>query len=351
MEKIFRFEDSVDRGAILPAKWSNIERQIDIQMKSYYKFHRSSDATLNSSNLLVRLIQQNTSFINEDLFTFINEVSKNVNKMNSLHGLTSFNHIGEIKDNVFMDTEASVVSVTGPIPDVSNWQEISPIRIVEHVESEIGLIDLNNQKLSDGVVYLELNIVDLLVMYRSWAFHRLQNNQDKSPHNFVARYVIPNAMRSYLNISLINSFFKVESDSDLDMSDLDLSSELKRTITKEYRQHFDLITKMREPLPFYLKSIPTYNSIAINDLKLLSFSSSINISTFLIITRHRLYNYLTDISVNNKSVGINNEYHNDMWFLVKRVMSEKGLQNSRIIGDIDRMVLLDYFKREKGGVR
>lgn len=40
-----------------------------------------------------------------------------------------------------------------------------------------------------------------------------------------------------------------------------------------------------------------------------------------------------------------------MWFLVKRVMSEKGLQNSRIIGDIDRMVLLDYFKREKGGVR
>jgi hypothetical protein len=351
MLNLFRTPSLVMREGTELNKWSNLELQMDLTLNKYYKFYRGSDAFINSSNVLVRIISQNMDAINLNLIQFANSVKRNIAHMTSLHSITDFINPGNLTRDIFFDTDVSLLSVDNHILTTENWKELSPLKIVEHQEVNIGLIDMGYSKLSDDIVYCSLDILDLMVMFRSWRLERKQNNESASPNNFVARYVLPNAMKSFLNISLINKFMGFPQRTEISNSDIDFPDDLKRKISKVYTKHYEEVSKRRELMNYYLASIPTLHSNGLRDLQIPSESTGVNVLTFIAITRIRIYNQLLLLVEDAKAVSINNEYHNNTWFLIKFVMSNKALNKSNITTEINKILIDSYYKREKGGVR
>lgn len=97
----------------------------------------------------------------------------------------------------------------------ANWRQLEPIKILDHPFDDINLSfpDFNYRSTGNnsGLVFININVAMLVVQYHCWVESLQQEVPDISTATaqFIMRYPLFNAIKSHMDISIRNRFFKI----------------------------------------------------------------------------------------------------------------------------------------------
>ncbi|MBE0438162.1 MAG: hypothetical protein IBX57_00145 [Gammaproteobacteria bacterium] len=95
----------------------------------------------------------------------------------------------------------------------SNWENLSPIRFLKHPKSDMTLNLPMGEEYSDeqGLSVILINLPMLGIMYHLWRKRELLENSDnpRTTRQFIAGYLLPNSLRSFLDVAYLNMFIKI----------------------------------------------------------------------------------------------------------------------------------------------
>ncbi len=97
----------------------------------------------------------------------------------------------------------------------ANWQQLEPVKILEHPFDDINLSipDFKYRSMGDnnGLVIISINVAMLMVQYHYWveSLTEIQPDITTAKAQFIMRYPLFNAMKSHMDISIRNRFFKL----------------------------------------------------------------------------------------------------------------------------------------------
>lgn len=97
----------------------------------------------------------------------------------------------------------------------ANWRQLEPIKILDHPFDDINLSfpDFNYKSTGNnsGLVFININVAMLVVQYHCWVESLQQEVPDISTATaqFIMRYPLFNAIKSHMDISIRNRFFKI----------------------------------------------------------------------------------------------------------------------------------------------
>jgi hypothetical protein len=96
-----------------------------------------------------------------------------------------------------------------------NWQQLEPIKVLEHPFDDINLNMPNNHFQSSlpqkGLAVISVNVAMLIVQFHYWveSIKEFTGDVTTTQAQFLVRYPMFNAMKSHLDISIRNRFFKL----------------------------------------------------------------------------------------------------------------------------------------------
>lgn len=184
----------------------NLDRVI-----SHYRLNRYS---VRSDHLLVQLIQTLPIDGNTELTLLRNRIEDYAPDMARTFELTSPSHTGKSKfPGTFLGGAGPEVIIleTTPVPmnEIrSNWEELSPVRFLRHPSTDLTMTPPDGRTVGNGKgpVVVLLNLPLLALQYRMWRVRDLKRNPNSASTtmHFISQYVLPNAIRSYVDISWFN---------------------------------------------------------------------------------------------------------------------------------------------------
>lgn len=97
----------------------------------------------------------------------------------------------------------------------ANWQQLEPIKILEHPFDDINLSIPNNKysnpSTEKGLAIISVNVAMLIVQFHYWVetLKEIEGDLESTKAIFLNRYPLFNAMKSHLDISIRNRCFKI----------------------------------------------------------------------------------------------------------------------------------------------
>lgn len=189
-------------------------------------FKYISDTVRNNLNLVKRRIYQSARYVRPDhvlyrllvglsinrqltLAELTNAVSDVMYQVGNSCGLSSAVNTGTVHRNMFMDGCSEVVFIHNDDFDIEPWYKLEPVKFYYHCETNINAVrggGLNKE----GIAIIGINVPMLAYMYVKWAAVVEQLGSTENTYNFLAKYVLTNALPSYINISYFNRYFFTE---------------------------------------------------------------------------------------------------------------------------------------------
>lgn len=96
-----------------------------------------------------------------------------------------------------------------------NWQHLEPIKVLDHPFDDVNLsipnFNYQSSGNNSGLVFISINVAMLMVQYHCWVESLTEVVPDISTAKaqFIMRFPIFNAMKSHMDISIRNRFFKL----------------------------------------------------------------------------------------------------------------------------------------------
>ncbi len=96
-----------------------------------------------------------------------------------------------------------------------SWQQLEPIKVLEHPFDDINLNMPNNRFQSSlpqkGLAVISVNVPMLIVQFHYWveSIKEFKDDITTTKAQFLVRYPLFNAMKTHLDISIRNRFFKI----------------------------------------------------------------------------------------------------------------------------------------------
>ncbi len=97
----------------------------------------------------------------------------------------------------------------------ANWQQLEPIKILEHPFDDINLSIPNdrysNPSAQKGLAIISVNVAMLIVQFHYWveSIKEFRDDIETTQGQFLTRFPLFNAMKTHLDISIRNRFFKL----------------------------------------------------------------------------------------------------------------------------------------------
>lgn len=97
----------------------------------------------------------------------------------------------------------------------ANWQHLEPVKILDHPFDDINLsipnFNYQSSGNNSGLVFISINVAMLMVQYHCWVESLTEVVPDitTAKAQFIVRYPLFNAMKSHMDISIRNRFFKL----------------------------------------------------------------------------------------------------------------------------------------------
>jgi hypothetical protein len=195
---------------LLNAQQENLARVIH--------YYRNSSYSLASSHLLVRLLQNLPGPFYPNLDFYQDQIADQTEELAQPLRLFSSVRRGTLKTpGVFLGETGSELIIAHSEPFSNdeirtNWATTSPLRWLWHPVDNFNLDRPMGESVgwSKGFSVLLINVALLAVQYRYWRRHqyRLNPESPRSAMQFVAGYVIPNSLGSFIDIALVQCWFK-----------------------------------------------------------------------------------------------------------------------------------------------
>lgn len=96
-----------------------------------------------------------------------------------------------------------------------NWQQLEPVKILDHPFDDINLsipnFNYRSTGNNSGLVFISINVAMLMVQYHCWveSLTEIVPDVTTAKAQFIMRYPLFNAMKTHMDISIRNRFFKL----------------------------------------------------------------------------------------------------------------------------------------------
>lgn len=201
-------------------------RLVDISQRNMEKalnHWRSNGSSILNTHLVLKLIKEIpvpsgdlTQLSLNNVRKYYDEIRDKDYQYGNKFNLTSSTRYGAIAKSQFYDDSVDEIIITNSTPFdpqmISNWRDAEPIRVHRHPYNVTyyGLLARKTDLGGNGIAVLSVNIPLLALQYLMWlreeAKYKNSNGQEyvQPTHMFVAKYPIPNLLKSHNDIAIIN---------------------------------------------------------------------------------------------------------------------------------------------------
>lgn len=249
------------------ATFEYISRRYLAELTKIILYYRNRTGAVDNTNIFSRIITLASPDIDLNIGDYFKYTDANVDYITRQFKLTSNISMGIVHNNIFYkDNEYTIIRHINTDINISklkdNWINRSPIRVIYTTETDIDFYILDKHKIPNDttITIVEIDTTLMLLMYRYWTKERLKEDRSINPNYFVYNIVLPNTIKTMLDIVLFNRLRKLyykESMKDFRIHHpfnvLDYSSNIDRM----YRLVLDNIVNTPAPLEQILYTIPT----------------------------------------------------------------------------------------------
>lgn len=202
------------RGQIDFGRWRVLREMLQQMLDKAMAYYRINRTWINSRHPLVPLLESIDVPLKLDLRVYNDKVQDMALELGQIFKYTSPVSKGTMKNpSMFYGkgvTDAVLISIEDyDIEDFEdNWRDYSPIRILRHPRTDLGLWMLNGNMPSGdtGICVASINLPMLASQYRCW---RLSEGTDfegdpEAITTFLSRYPLTNALPSHYDVAFFN---------------------------------------------------------------------------------------------------------------------------------------------------
>lgn len=192
------------------ARMTYLKSRVDENLQKYIETRQQAPGRLDSAHLLMKLLTSLSVRFDGDLFSYMREVDVAARSLcSSLDITTSANNGGIFTEGLFYPGCPEVVIYArnpkhSPMDLWRGWQSIAAVEVVTHPVSDAVIFEpavKNDVQLKGSdLVIISIDIPLLAGQWKMWQ----SANTGKSMENFLTTIVLPNMMRSHLNIVIFN---------------------------------------------------------------------------------------------------------------------------------------------------
>lgn len=201
-------------------------RLVDISQRNMERalnHWRSNGSSILNTNLVMKIIKEIPVPSGDLTQLSLNKVQKYYDEIRdkdyqygNKFNLTSSTRYGAITKSQFYDDSVDEIIITNSTPFkpemITQWRDVEPIRVHRHPYNVTyyGLLARKSDLGGNGIAVLSINIPLLALQYLMWlreeAKYRNSNGQEmvQPTTMFVAKYPIPNLLKSHNDIAIIN---------------------------------------------------------------------------------------------------------------------------------------------------
>lgn len=206
MQSLFRLEPDTNTGSIELRQWRYASEGLRQNVDKVEQFYRDYPIAVSDSHLLVRLIQTINISRTLPFDRYVANCSaRSLNVAQALK-ITSALSKGQMWDGVFYAGAKEIILAHDTYFNLqdayANWQDLQPITVLLHPESNTNLLipDGRKNSLDTGVAVIAVNVPMLMAQY-----YRFNQEQDLIEQNGGARRVLTQFIHSYPLTNMIRS--------------------------------------------------------------------------------------------------------------------------------------------------
>lgn len=214
MLTLFETTNTFNVGIVTHPEFSYLRDGLKRELRKFELYYRRNAMVVRSSHLIVQMLQSLHVSTHYDPDTYVNLASDQVVPLAKAFKLTTPSTNGKLHSGVFYgpDVKEVILLTNTPLPlDLSydRWFSLSAIKVIDHPFDSLGLWVPDGLKEIEGEGYatIEINLPTLALQYIRWKEVRgLDLIQESIPSlmQFVHRFVLPNMMKSHLDIAIVN---------------------------------------------------------------------------------------------------------------------------------------------------
>lgn len=206
MNSLFNTPQAKSRGRVVDPTFKYISGAVINNMRLVKKRVYSSARYVRPNHLLYRIlvglsINKGMSFSEMSI-----SISDLMYQVANSCSMTSALSVGKVHKNVFMDGCSEVIFIHNDEFEMKPWYELDPIKFYYHCETNLNCVR-GGSKNKEGVAIIGINMPMLGWMYAQWARMAKKLGSAETTYNFIAKYVLTNALPSYINISYFNRMY------------------------------------------------------------------------------------------------------------------------------------------------
>lgn len=318
------------------------------------KYRIQYDWFLNNKNILIRLIHRMISPTGLNDFEYFKIIESNGYSIaRELLLGTRYNKAEWYFNHSFKGSKELYYIDFTPI-DLSKtpaeWKNYNPLEVL-YTDSKILDFTVPDPMVENNVtIVYKINIFKLFLQYKYWLNYRRMLDLDTGISRYIAQYVYPKSLYSFIDYSLWNIYNELVKDTDYEIefnngmpfSISDYSRKIKRGLLEYVNRYKDTKTL----IDGYLLGLPSIANENVYDLLRLTEGSSTQQGLWLpLLTRTQdVYNILLALGNNGKIA--NGDYVGEIKRYLRKLRNSGTILPSNTPKDIAREVEKNLFKIE-----
>lgn len=340
MLTLFETTTQFNVGVVSHPEFSYLKNGFKRELKKFESYYRRNAMVVRSGHLIVQLLQSLHVSTHYDPDTYVNLASDQITKLAMAYKLTTPHTAGKLHDGIFYGSsiKETILLTNTPLPISTiheNWRKLDSVSVLDHPYDSLGvwIADGVTEIPGEGYATIEINLPKLALQYRMWLDMRGMDLVEESIPaitQFVHRYVLPNMMRSHLDLAILNRFmthFLKDIPSSVNPSHPFFMVNYDRQMDRVIETMLERVIKRRLTFPQLLQALPAvYGRSALDTLSLPKVAKTRQIDWALTLSRLRQIAFLVQIN------DVGRSYANGHW-LNRISRGVKLIGNDRVIAN------------------
>ena len=210
-----------DTGLRYDPRWEYAQRGLQSNLKTIFQYYSMRPFAVKTNHLLCRILTNLGVNYDTTLDRFAAIVDAKTHHYLMGFKITSPIYTGIIHPGIFYGTNSQEIIIgsneyINPKYVFDHWKSIASVVVLDHFRSDLDLMLPNGKDntLESGIAVIKINLPALAIQYKAFLTEqarRLRETGD-NPHStaqFIHMYVLPNMLRSQLNIALFNRAYNL----------------------------------------------------------------------------------------------------------------------------------------------
>ena len=354
MYDLFSKPRRVYSGLLSDFVLKNVEARTLEDVNRVIEYHRYGSFFVPNTHLLVRLINTVSTPLAYELNHYYEvTIARSLYAANALKLTSSINygqwHVGEF----YFNCPELIIAYNGsdsPQELARGWMDLQPVRVLECPVSNMNYLLPNgvNHSSERGLVVIAIDLPMLMIQYRCFMEQQSAkaakglDNVDTTKH-FVAKYVLPNMLRSQTDLALFNRLYNLEMGAPMGIATKRHPfhiSDYTDQLDKNLMLFADRIRNTGRDYENYLEQLPRFFSD--NPLSIPDILETRLVWWALFLARKRQMEFLIEVG-GAKGIQMNRAELNVLKRIVKQFKSDRIYE--KVLPDGMKLDMDYFFKR------